>query len=204
MGRTPSTSKNVADTVCPATCSGVPSTPRMVREPPANVAMDAKLRLCWLHSRNSSGEAMDVKPLARRSHNMTRRSVGSLNGKGRRKVASASANIALLAPMPSASVSAATQREARRCLHLPERVRHIVPELFEPLCQPHFSFSLSAQVFARAFELSEIADARQHDLARGLRVHAALDQFARAHLDVELELFVHFLVERHAPQPRTQ
>ena len=89
-------------------------------------------------------------------------------------------------------------------LHLPERVRHIVSELLEPLCQSHLSISLSAKVLAGPFELPEIADPRQHDLARGLRVHAALDQLARAHLDVEGELLVDLLIERHTPQPRTE
>ena len=77
----------------------------------------------------------------------------------------------------------------------------VVSEVFEPLCQSHLPISLSAKVLARPFELSEVADARQHDLARDLRVHAALDQFARAHLDVEGELFIDFLVERDPPEP---
>ena len=47
-------------------------------------------------------------PFGKRSHTMTRRSCGAVNGNGRRNVASASAKIALLAPMPSANVSAAT------------------------------------------------------------------------------------------------
>ena len=40
-------------------------------------------------------------------------------------------------------------------------------------------------------------------LARRLRVEAALDQLARAQLDMESELFVDLLIERHTPQPRT-
>ena len=101
--------------------------------------------------------------------------------------------------MPSASVSTATRVNAGDGLQLPQRNGDVVSEVFEPLCQSHLAISLSAKVFARAFELSEVADARQHDLARDLRIHAALDQFARAHLDVEGELFVHFLVDAHAP-----
>jgi hypothetical protein len=36
-------------------------------------------------------------------------------------------------------------------------------------------------------------------IASGLRVHAALDELARAHLDVQRELLVDFLFDRNAP-----
>ena len=106
--------------------------------------------------------------------------------------------------MPSASVSTATRVNAGRRLQLPQRNRHVVSDVVEPLCQSHLAISLSAKVLARPFELPEVADARQHDLARDLRIHPALDELARAHLDVEGELFVDLLVERHAPQPRAE
>jgi hypothetical protein len=32
-------------------------------------------------------------------------------------------------------------------------------------------------------------------------IHAALDQLARAHLDVQRELLIDFLIERHTPEP---
>ena len=42
------------------------------------------------------------------------------------------------------------------------------------------------------------------DLASGLRIHAALDQLARAHLDVQRDLLIDLLIERHSPQPGTK
>jgi hypothetical protein len=114
-------------------------------------------------------------------------------------VASASAKMALLAPMPSASVRAGDDGETGCRPHLPEGVGHVVSELLEPLGQSHLSISLSAEVFARPFELSEVAYARQHDLARGLRVHPALHQFTRPHFDVERELLINFLSDADTP-----
>ena len=52
--------------------------------------------------------------------------------------------------------------------------------------------------------MSQIADPRQHDVACGLRVEAVLNELARAKLDVEGELFVHFLIEWHPPEPRSK
>jgi hypothetical protein len=52
------------------------------------------------------------------------------------------------------------------------------------LCQSHLTISLSAKVDACPFELPEISDARQHEITRRLRIHAALDQLARAEFDV--------------------
>jgi hypothetical protein len=52
--------------------------------------------------------------------------------------------------------------------------------------------------------LSEISDARQHEITRCLRIHPALDELARPHLDVQSEFFVHLLIERHTPEPRTK
>jgi hypothetical protein len=40
------------------------------------------------------------------------------------------------------------------------------------------------------------------ELARRRRVHAPIGQLARAHLDVEGELFVDLLIEGNAPEPR--
>ena len=77
-------------------------------------------------------------------------------------------------------------------------------KFFEPLCQAHLTISLSAKVLTGPFELPEIADPRQDDLARDRRIHPALDELAGAHLDVEGELFVDFLIERDAPEPRTE
>ena len=74
-----------------------------------------------------------------------------------------------------------------------------MPAFVEPLRDAHLTVSLSAQVHARAFEVSEITNARQDDVARRLRVEAALDELARAQLDMQGELLVHFLIERNSP-----
>ena len=73
---------------------------------------------------------------------------GSPNGSGRSSVASTSAKMALLAPMPSASVSVATSVKPGERSQLPERELHIVAELLEPLRQAHVTISLSAKVRA--------------------------------------------------------
>ena len=52
--------------------------------------------------------------------------------------------------------------------------------------------------------LRDVAQPAERQLARGRRIHAARDELARAHLDVQRELFVDLLLERHAPQPRTE
>jgi hypothetical protein len=67
------------------------------------------------------------------------------------------------------------------------------------LRQTHLAISLSAKVYTRAFEMSEVTDARQHDVARCLWVEAALDELARAQLDVKSKLFVHLLIEWDTP-----
>ena len=119
-------------------------------------------------------------------------------------MASTSAKIALLAPMPSASVSVATSVKAGELPQLPEREFQIVPELLEPEGDAHFTISLSAKVGHRAFEARDVAQSTERQLAGGLRIHAALDELARPHLDVQRELFVDLLIDRDAPQPRTK
>ena len=119
-------------------------------------------------------------------------------------MASTSAKIALLAPMPSARVSVATSVKAGERLQLADREFQIVAELVEPLREAHVPISLSAKGRHRAFEARDIAEPAERQLACGRRIHAALDELARAHLDVQGELFVDLLLERHAPQPRTQ
>ena len=96
------------------------------------------------------------------------------------------------------------QREAGRPSQLPQRERHVVSQLFDPSSHPHLALSLSSQVYTCPFELAEIADTRQHGLASRFRIHPALDQLAGPHLDVQGELVVYFLIERHTPEPRTQ
>ena len=149
----------------------------------------------------SSGDAKPRAIVALVSQIVTSRS-GSPKGSGRSSVASTSAKMALLAPMPSASVSVATSVKAGELLQLPERELHVVAELLEPLGEAHLTISLSAQVGHRSFEARDIAQPADRQLARGRRIHAARDELARPHLDVERELFVDFLIDRDAPQPR--
>ena len=106
--------------------------------------------------------------------------------------------------MPSASVSGRDERERRRVSQLPERELEIVPELFEPARQAHFTISLSAKVEHRPFEARDVAQPADRQFARDRRVHAARDELARPHLDVQGELLVDLLIDRDAPQPRTQ
>jgi hypothetical protein len=54
------------------------------------------------------------------------------------------------------------------------------------------------------FEARDIAEASERQLTCGRRIHAAGDELARAHLDVQVELLVDLALERHAPQPRAE
>jgi hypothetical protein len=56
-------------------------------------------------------------------------------------------------------------------------------------------------VHTRPLQPADIAKPRQHDVAGALRVHAARDELARAHLDMEGDLFVDLVVDVHAPEP---
>ena len=112
--------------------------------------------------------------------------------------------MALLAPMPSASVNVATSVKAGEPFSWRMREFQIAAELVEPLREAHVAVSPSAKCRHRLFEARDIAEPAERQLARGRRIHAALDELARAHLDVQGELFVDLALERHAPQPRTQ
>ena len=70
-------------------------------------AMPSNDRLCRFQSRMFSGETPVFGDVGVRSHSITSRSA-SPNGSGRISAASASEKMALLTPMPSARVSAAT------------------------------------------------------------------------------------------------
>jgi hypothetical protein len=47
--------------------------------------------------------------------------------------------------------------------------------------------------------MSHVSNAAEHELACRFRIHTALDELARAQLDVERDLFVHLLIERNLP-----
>ena len=117
---TPSTSKIPAVTHWRGTVSARPSAPAMTMPPtPAtNPPIRSNVRLRWSQSVRFSGETPSLGDGSVRSQIITRRS-GSRNGSGRSSVASTSAKIALLAPMPSARVTVATSAkpgERRNCL----------------------------------------------------------------------------------------
>jgi hypothetical protein len=105
MGGTPSTSKKRGCTVIDWTSAGSPSGPAMVAVAPmANVVMVSNERARVDQAANSAGEGIVVNVGPRRSQAMTSRS-GLENGSGRSSAASASAKMALLAPVPNASVA---------------------------------------------------------------------------------------------------
>jgi hypothetical protein len=84
---------------------------------------------------------------------------------------------------------------------LPQRKPDIGGELVEPLYQSHLTISLSTKVDTGPCELTKVADSCEHDLARRLRIHPALDQFSGPKLDVQRQLLVDLLIEWDAPQP---
>ena len=96
------------------------------------------------------------------------------------------------------------RRKGRGAFQLSQRKRHIRLAFVEPLREAHLAISLSAKVDTRAFELPDIANPRQDDVARGLRVEAALHELAGPQLDMQGEFLIHFLIERDTPEPRTK
>ena len=121
MALTPSTSKTPAVTHWRETVSAVPSAPAITMPPTpgTNPAMRSNVRVRSFQSRRLSGATPSRCDRSVCSQIITRRS-GSGNGRGRSSVASTSAKIALLAPMPSASVIAAMHvkpGERFSCLH---------------------------------------------------------------------------------------
>ena len=102
---TPSASNTPAVTHWRETVSAMPSAPpiTMPPTPPMNPAIVSKLRLRSPKSSRLLGETRSCADEDVRSEIITTRS-GSGIGSGRSSVASTSAKMALLAPMPSASV----------------------------------------------------------------------------------------------------
>ena len=112
---TPSTSKMPAVTHWRDTVSAFPSAPAITMPPTLGVkpATPSKLRLRASQSRRFERRGV-VARSPRSSPGSRPGGPGSPNGSGRSSVASTSAKIALLAPMPSASVTTATSGERRR------------------------------------------------------------------------------------------
>ena len=117
-----------------------------------------------------------------------------MNGSGRRNVASARAKIALSAPMPSASVSAATNVKTGRCLHLTQRRRDVRHGTL-PAIESHASRDLAFSPRPTQVRFSlQTSPSRASTISRAiLLIHAAFDELTRAHFDVKGDLFVDFL-----------
>jgi hypothetical protein len=113
MALMPSTSKIPAVTHWRGTVSAMPSTPAITMPPTPGTypAIRSNVLARSFQSRRLSGDTPLRGDIGVRSQIITSRS-GSVNGRGRSSVASTSANMALLAPMPSASVIAATHAKA--------------------------------------------------------------------------------------------
>ena len=99
--------------------------------------------------------------------------------------------MALLAPMPSASVSTATAAKPGALPQLPQREPDVGPRFLEPRRQSHLTVPLSRDRHARP----------PHALDVGRIDRLA---FAAAHLEVEGQLLLDLLLDRHPPQPRPQ
>ena len=91
------------------------------------------------------------------------------------------------------------ERESLRRFELPHRKSHVVSQLLEPLCQSHFSISLSAKVYAGPLEPSGITNTREHHLARDPRIHPLVHELACPHLDVKRDLVIHLSVDVDTP-----
>ncbi len=94
--------------------------------------------------------------------------------------------------------------EPRRGLQLPYCEAHVVAELFKPACESHFSLPLSAKVYTPTLEAIGISESCEHHLSRDPRVDSFVDEFARPHLDVKTELFIHLLGDVDPPKPRSE
>ena len=91
--------------------------------------------------------------------------------------------------------------KARRAPELSQSKLHVIPELVEPLHQPHVAIPFSAEVHTGPFEVRQIAKPFGRLPSCGRGVDAAIDQLARAHFEVEGQFLVHLLVNGNSPQP---
>ena len=194
-----------AVTHCRDTVSALPSRPAITMLPTFGVkpAIVSNVRLRAFQSSMFGGDA-NPRAVASDFSQIVTSCRASPYGSGRNSVASTSAKIALLAPMPSASVSDRHQREGRRALHLAKRKPHVVAQFFEPQGETHLTISLSAQAGHLLFEACHIAEALDRLFASRVRIHSAIDELAGTHLDVQRELLVDFLIDRDPPEPRTK
>src|SRR5262249_34944963 len=109
-----------------------------------------------------------------------------------------------VSPDPERERDGGDKRERGCASQLAARESHIASNLFEPLCQAHFTISLSAQIDTLPPEPSNVAQAPERRLTGGVGGHSLLNQRTCAHLDMEIGFLVDFLLDGDAPDPRTK
>jgi hypothetical protein len=67
------------------------------------------------------------------------------------------------------------------------------------LRQSHLAFPLSTEVDTFASQAPDVTQTRKDHLTSDTRIDATLDQLARAHLDMEGDLVIHFLGDVDMP-----
>ena len=87
---------------------------------------------------------------------------------------------------------------------MPKRKLDVVAQFVQPHGDAHFTVSLSSNVGHGSFEVGDVAETTQSELAGGCGIHTAGDQLTGPHLDMQGKLLVDFLIDRHTPEPRTQ
>ncbi len=137
------------------------------------------------------------------SENVNSTRSGSAYAYGLSTTACTTLKIAVVAPRPSASVKHRGEREPGFRAQLSKGERQILPQLVPPIAAGPRRVALAAQ----AHELGR--DACLLNPAPRLRarldgIDALVDQLLRSQLDVMIELLLHFLIDRHAPQQRSQ
>ena len=126
-GATPSTWKKLADTLKPRRRSGEPS-PETLRASELKAASPSKTSPCSRQSRKLAGATPSPELLGQRAQTMASRS-GWGNGRGESSTASTTLKMAVLAAMPSASVSTATPVNAGVPGERPQRVAKFLDEV---------------------------------------------------------------------------
>ena len=118
---------------------------------------------------------------------------GCANGNGRSTTLSTALKIAVVAPMPSARVSTAKVVNAGAVKELPNGIRDVLTQLVQPLAALALAVTRVSQRRTLGGDRRQVAKGAQRFGAGGLGSNATFDEFARAHLDVELEFLAHVL-----------
>ena len=130
-------------------------------------------------------------PGPRLSQIITRRSAGWVNGSARKNVASASGEDGAVGADAERQGQHRHRREAGRAPQLPQREPDVGPPFLEPCRQSHLTIPPSRNLHAGPPDALDVG--RIDRLA-----------LAAAHLEVEGQLLLDFLLDRHTPQPRPQ